>query len=395
MRNFETNLLNKLLDKYEKSKLSKGGTVVKRTITLTTRDDVLNSYNGFDSYKYSDENDAIIKKIEKLGFITAVFDNDSFKSLSLNLSQVDDLYSYIGRDKPTDELDKINNILEKYHFDNFMDSFIEYVKDYVKEKYEYPKSYFSDANQLDLLLSIFKSLFLLTEETKKRDFSVRYFNDSKIFESVQGKIIKIIKDFDGNEYSSDDAVLAEYNIIKNSSYALIKNNLIVKINDSIINLNDLKFELSLSDDMIKSLIILDSNVTKIITVENLTTFYSLNDKDAVIIYLGGFHNHTKQTLLLKIYKQYPNAKYYHFSDIDCGGFLIFNNLVEKTKIPFIPYRMDKIELIKYKENIKKLTENDKKRLLKMLADSRFEIFKDTITYMLENNVKLEQEIFDE
>ncbi len=395
MRNFEIDLLNKLLDKYEKSKLSKCGTVVKRTITLTTRDDVLNSYNGFDSYKYSDENDAIIKKLEKLGFITAVFDNDSFKSLSLNLAQIEDLYSYIGRDKPTDELDKINNILEKYHFDNFMDSFIEYVKDYIKEKYEYPKSYFSDANQLDLLLSIFSSLFLLTEETKKRDFSVRYFNDSKIFESVQGKIIKIIKDFDGNEYSSDDAVLAEYNIIKNSSYALIKNNLIVKINDSIINLNDLKFELSLSDDMIKRLVILDSNVTKIITVENLTTFYSLNDKDAVLIYLAGFHNHTKQSLLLKIYKQYPNAKYYHFSDIDCGGFLIFNNLVEKTKIPFIPYRMNKTELIKHKENTKKLTDNDKKRLLKMLENAKFEIFKDTITYMLENNVKLEQEIFDE
>lgn len=395
MRNFEIDLLNKLLDKYEKSKLSKCGTVVKRTITLTTRDDVLNSYNGFDSYKYSDENDAIIKKLEKLGFITAVFDNDSFKSLSLNLTQIEDLYSYIGRDKPTDELDKINNILEKYHFDNFMDSFIEYVKDYIKEKYEYPKSYFSDANQLDLLLSIFSSLFLLTEETKKRDFSVRYFNDSKIFESVQGKIIKIIKDFDGNEYSSDDAVLAEYNIIKNSSYALIKNNLIVKINDSIINLNDLKFELSLSDDMIKRLVILDSNVTKIITVENLTTFYSLNDKDAVLIYLAGFHNHTKQSLLLKIYKQYPNAKYYHFSDIDCGGFLIFNNLVEKTKIPFIPYRMNKTELIKHEENTKKLTDNDKKRLLKMLENAKFEIFKDTITYMLENNVKLEQEIFDE
>ena len=52
------------------------------------------------------------------------------------------------------------------------------------------------------------------------------------------------------------------------------------------------------------------------------------------------------------------------------------------------------ELIDNKDNLKKLTENDKKRLNKMLLDSRFKVFKDTIKYMLDNNVKLEQEILD-
>jgi hypothetical protein len=395
MRNFEKDLLNKLLDKYENSKLSKGGTKVNRTITLTTKDDVLSSYNGFDSYKYSSYNDDIIKNLEKLGFITANFDNDNFKSLCLNLDMVDSIYSYLNRNKPKMELDKIKEILDKNHFNNFLDSFIQYVYEYINEKYDYPKSYFSDSNQLDLILSIFKSLFSLTEETKKRDFSVRYFNDSKLFESVESKIIKIIKDFDGNTYSSDEEVLGQYNIVKNSTYALVKNNLILKINDSIINLDDLKFEFALSDDMIKNLTILTSNVKKVITVENLTSFYSLNDPDAVIIYLAGFHNHTKQSLLLKIYEKYKDALYYHFGDIDAGGFLIFNNLLEKTKIPFVPYKMSKEELINHKDSLKKLTQNDKKRLTKMLDDPKFEIFKDTISYMILNDVKLEQEILDE
>ena len=96
--------------------------------------------------------------------------------------------------------------------------------------------------------------------------------------------------------------------------------------------------------MIKSVRLLDSAVSKVITVENLTSFYAMNDKSAVIIYLAGFHNHTKQSLLLKIYEKYPNAEYLHFSDIDAGGFLIFNNLVEKTGIPFKPYRMNVDEL---------------------------------------------------
>ena len=34
IKNFEKNILNKLLDKYEKSKLSKGGTAINRSIKL-------------------------------------------------------------------------------------------------------------------------------------------------------------------------------------------------------------------------------------------------------------------------------------------------------------------------------------------------------------------------
>lgn len=394
IRNFEKNILNKLLDKYEKSKLSKGGTAINRSIKLTTKDDVLSSYTSFDSYKYSDDNDAVIRKLESQGFIKAEFSNDTFKSLILNLNNVDDVYDYLNRSKPSEELAKIRIVLSKYNFDNFLGLFLDYIKTYLDEKFDYPKMYFNNADQLDLLLNIFDKLLGLTEEIKKRDFSVRYLGDSKIFESVQGKIVRIIKDFDGNNYESDDDVLASYNIVKNSSYAMVKNNMVLKINNSIIDLNDLGYELSLSDEMIKNVILLDSQVSKVITVENLTTFYSLNDSDAVIIYLAGFHNHTKQSLLLKIYEKYPNAEYLHFSDIDAGGFLIFNNLVEKTGIPFKPFRMNVEELKSNLSNLKHLTDNDAKRLNKMMNDDRFNIFYEVISYMLENNVKLEQELLD-
>lgn len=393
-KDLENNILNKLLDKYEKSKLSKGGTAVNRSIKLNTKDDVLKSYTSFDSYKYSDDNDAVIRKLESQGFIIAEFDNETFKSLTLNISNINSIYEYLNRNKPSDELNEIRKILNQYNYNNFMDMFLEYVSSYIDEKYDFPKNYFSNADQLKLILRVFSKMFELTGEIKKRDFSAKYLGDSKIFETVQGRIIKIIKDFDGNEYTSDDDVLASYNIVKNSSYAMVKNKLIFKINNSILNLNDLKYELLLSDEMIESLALINSEVSKIITVENLTSFYSINDVSSVIIYLAGFHNHTKQKLLLKIYEKYPLADYFHFGDIDVGGFLIFNNLIEKTKIPFKPYKMSISELENNKTKLKGLTENDKKRLNKMLNDSRFNIFYNTIRYMLENNVKLEQEILD-
>ena len=173
IKNFEKNILNKLLDKYEKSKLSKGGTAISRSIKLTTKDDVLSSYTSFDSYKYSDDNDAVIRKLESQGFIKAEFSNDTFKSLTLNLNNVDDIYDYLNRNKPSDELAKIRIVLSKYNFDNFLGLFLDYVKTYLDEKFDYPKSFFSDAEQLDLLLNILEKLLGLTEEIKKRDFSVK------------------------------------------------------------------------------------------------------------------------------------------------------------------------------------------------------------------------------
>ena len=394
MNAFEKNLLNKLLDKYESSKLSKGGTAVSRSIKLTTKDEVLSSYTASDSYKYADENDAIIKKLESKGFIKTEWNYDTFKSLTLNINNVDSLYDYLNRGKPADELNRIKEVLSRYEFDGFINDFIDYVSDYIKTKYDYPKSYFVDSKQLKLLLDIFTQLFKLEEDMKKRDFSVKYLGDSKLFESVQGKVIKIIKDFDSNTYDSDEEVLAAYNIVKNTSYAILKNKLVFKLNDCVIDLDKLGFEYSLSDEMIRSLEIVNSDVAKVITVENLTSFYALDDKDAVILYLAGFHNHTKQALLMKIYSKYPNAEYLHFGDIDAGGFWIYQTLKEKTGMPFVPFRMNITELINNKNDLKKLTDNDRKRLNKMLVDIRFRMFKDTIQYMLDNSVKLEQEALD-
>lgn len=394
MDSFEKNLLNKLLDKYESSKLSKGGTSISRRIKLTTKDDVLNSYIASDSYKYADENDLIIKKLESYGFICVEWNYDTFKSLTLNIDKVDSIYNYIGRDKPSNELERIKEILSNYKFHGFINDFINYIYDYIDMKYDYPRLYFSDYRQLDLLLNIFTHLLALEEDTKKRDFSAKYLGDSKLFESVQGKVIKIIKDFDSINYNSDEELLLAYNIVQNSSYVILKNKLVFKLNECVIDLDKLGFEYSLSNEMIACLEIMNSNVNKVITVENLTTFYSMVDNEAVIIYLAGFHNHTKQMLLKKIYEKYPNAQYFHFGDIDAGGFWIYQTLKEKTGIPFKPFRMNIKELIENKDCLKKLTKNDEKRLNIMLIDDRFKMFKDTIEYMLRNNVKLEQEVLD-
>ncbi|MCR5517876.1 MAG: hypothetical protein K6F17_04825 [Lachnospiraceae bacterium] len=41
--------------------------------------------------------------------------------------------------------------------------------------------------------------------------------------------------------------------------------------------------------------------SKVITIENLTTFNTYEDEDALIIYLGGYHNSIRRKLICKIF----------------------------------------------------------------------------------------------
>ena len=395
MNDFENKIIDKLLTKYQNSKLSKEGSERNIKIKIDINDPIMKSYKSRDSYKFREQNDKIIRNLESKGFIAAYFNKENeFEYLILNVDNVDSLYKYINIPNPRIENEKIIAILNSYETNTFMNSFKNEILLQIREKYNYPKSYFNDSKELSIILKIIDEILVLNDEVMKRDFSVRVLGDSKKFILYENKVINIIKVFDpeAKDIEKED-ILKSYNIVSNYSYTLIKNKLVFKLKNTIIDLNKLPYDFSLSNQMIKDIQIVKSDVKKVFTVENLTTFYGLNE-DALIIYLAGFHNSIKQQLLSKIYEMYPNAEYYHFSDIDAGGFWIFNNLKNKTKIPFVPYRMGIKELEDNKNNLKELTANDIRRLKLLLTNPEFEVFYDVIRFMLDNNCKLEQELLD-
>ena len=103
---------------------------------------------------------------------------------------------------------------------------------------------------------------------------------------------------------------------------------------------------------------------------------------------GGYHNSIRRTLLKMVYETIPDAKYYHFGDIDAGGFSILQDLRKKTGIPFMSYHMDLDTLKQYRQYGKCLTETDRKRLEKIGEKKEFG---EVIGFMLKENIKLEQE----
>lgn len=399
MDDFSNGVLCALIKIYHGSVLSKGGSAKKLKIKIDTNSKALSTYRGRDAFKYTGDNDAKLLVLQNKGYIFVNRDRDGLlESVELNLSKVDEIISACGLSNRNEQLSKINSVFYESEHLGFVCDFVQSEREYIATKYEWHKSYYCDEKELGSILKVLNAMVCQTEEIMERDFSVKVLGDSKAFSSIRKKIVSIVKKFDSelvfDDKDSDEKILSNYNIVKNSTYALIKGNLNFKLNEQIINLDRLGFEYSLSDAMIKNLEFLPSEFKRLITVENLTSFYKINEKDSVVIYLAGFHNHTKQLLIKKLYSAFEIEECYHFGDIDAGGFSIFNNLVQATDIRFIPYKMGIAELESCKQSVKPLTANDRTRLERMRSDADFSVFAEVIDYMLLNDVKLEQEALD-
>lgn len=392
---FDYTVLNKLLDRYESSKQSYISNTKQRKIRLNVMKDILfEKYWAEDSYLFRDDIEHAINKLSDMSLITYEKDEDSdrLKYINLNLNNIDNAFIYLKREKKTlidnNEMDLIQTMLEKASPETVVYNFCEELIKKIENR-EPRNSIYKSISELKTRLEFIKEVEQNDEEILLRNFSKKKFGDSKIFEKNQFFIFKTFNKYDRTKYLDFDDLCKKHYIVKSHGYAYIKNGLVLQINKQIVNLDDLGTELSLSDEAIEKLEIKSISTNKVITVENLTTFHYFDKKDYSVIYLGGFHNSTKRKLIekIKIYK--PSLEWYHFGDIDWGGFQILLDLRKKTGITFIPYLMGIEQLKKYASECGNLTTLDRNKL-EILKKEQNE-FNETIDYMLENNIKLEQE----
>lgn len=246
------------------------------------------------------------------------------------------------------------------------------------------------------LIRVITAIETNQKEIYIREFSVRCFGDSKELEKKAGLIGKILRRFSDDYAEMDnDAILAEYGIYRTPNYVYVKGNGSLRVGepDSYeVNLGNLHQGIGLSGEDLDSLEwLVDIPVKKVITIENLTTFFRWEESDSILIYLGGYHNAVRRKFLQKLYKVFPNVEYFHFGDIDVGGFEIYRDLCNRTGIPFQTYRMGIHELKQYESYTKKLTANDQRRLEVLLEKKEYETVWPVLKYMKEHGKKLEQE----
>ena len=391
---YSKDIISRLLDIYER----RNGYAKRPEELRSIQFEVSKKYpiykDRYDNEKYRDINTAIEKNVAA-GLIIAEKDQTGrYSKIKLNIARVDDCYALLKRTSIPDQCKEVLSVLEKVDcsesdfINRIVNDFCEQIKVY--KKLPYDLGY--DARRVEEVLQVLATVSKLTSETYIRNFSTALFKDSKRFQrEYRSTIESILFDYTDDVVEKDD-ILGYYNLYENPTYVLIKGNARICFDESAIELSEMPGGIALSNGSLAGIHKISVKTDKVITVENLTTYHDCDEPDAVYIYLGGYHNTSKQKLLELIYENNGDKEYYHEGDLDVYGFLILENLISKTQIPFKPLMMD-IETIErfYRAGLyKTLTARDRK-MIDSKKDGQLSAYKDVLEYMLEYNCKVEQE----
>lgn len=390
LKDYYFELLNEFINIYERRKLyvSSEGKIRPLTIDLIKKYKEYGDRFDHDSYHLINLS---IDKLIKCGYIKADKLNDGkYKKIKFNIISIENAYDEVGKQSIPKKCDILKEILNSYiHSDsdiiyNFCKNQMNTLKSF--EKLPYQIGY--DKEKLYNALLILDAISNLKNETYVRNFSTAIFSDSKVFQKQYRGITESIL-FDYSDIIVEKIrILETYNLFDNPTYVSIKGDASIVLKTSTINTKDLTGGISLPATSLDDLINIEVNHSRVITVENLTTFHDTSEDSGVVIYLGGFHNEVKTELLQKIYNNNDDKEYYHSGDIDPYGFVILDNLIEKTGINFNPMDMGLQSLKKYHIAglYKPLTDEDRSVILTNRAKHR-----DVFEYMLRNDCKVEQE----
>lgn len=391
---YSKDIISRLLDIYERRKGYTKRPEELRSIQFEVSKEYPIYKDRYDNEKYRDINTAIEKNVAA-GLIIAKKDQTGrYSKIKLNIARVDDCYALLKRTSIPDQCKEVLRVLEKVDYsesdfiNRIVNDFCEQIKLY--KKLPYDLGY--DARRVEEVLQVLSTMSKLTSETYIRNFSTALFKDSKRFQrEYRSTIENILFDYTDDVVEKDD-ILGYYNLYENPTYVLIKGNARICFDESAIELSEMPGGIALSNGSLAGIHKISVKADKVITVENLTTYHDCDEQDAVYIYLGGYHNTSKQKLLELIYENNGDKEYYHEGDLDVYGFLILENLISKTQIPFKPLLMD-VETIErfYRAGLyKTLTARDRK-MIDSKKDGQLSAYKDVLEYMLENNCKVEQE----
>lgn len=390
MKDYKKLLLNKLIDSFENSSSYKEDKdIVDKNIYFRFNNKRLKEYFDEYNYSYREEIDEVCRQLESDGFIKIHYGkamrNHLIEKIQLEVEKISEVYKYLNRTEKRKKEQELLILIDKYCQEEPLTSFGSYIKQRLNDNMSV-KKYF-DLDKIAECDDILKGLYNVTKQDKeifKRNFSVNIYGDSKRYEKLENKIKSIIENFTNEEYST-------FNIIENYTYVFFKGNMKLKLGNSYINAEDFAGGIALSSLDVENIEEIQITCDKLVTIENLTSFNNFKEKYAVI-YLGGYHNLVRQKLLAKIYEQNPNVDYYHFGDIDAGGFKILVNLKNKTKIPFKPLNMNSDILVKYLPHAKDLTEHDIQEIKRLLLNEDYKEYFEILNALLKYNKKIEQEI---
>ena len=389
-------ILNALLDIYESSKTYTGENKVNQVFSIKPskifKDYESDNANVDDIERFEYE----VNKLACENLIDIQKNNRGIQKIIAKHEKIADYYTILNRTekrvlretklKEYKSYLGINKILDKICYD--------FIKNLTDSQCKNDKTV--------KILELCKFILTNKHDLLERELSILVLGDSKLWEnkyrqvvcSTISKYVDFSTLLDGLNINDDTdkreiqkIILAEYQIYSNPSYIYFKGNAeFIFSNGDIININ---LPVAFSTETLKNIAHIKIKSDNIITVENLTSFNRIQMNNTFFIFLSGYHNHAKQQFIKQIASSNSGLNWYHFGDIDPDGFYIIEHLKQGIGIKFKPLYMDIVTLQKYRPYTKSLTSNDITKAKNMLSNN---LYTDVLSYMLDNNIKLEQEI---
>ncbi len=243
-----------------------------------------------------------------------------------------------------------------------------------------------------------KMLFFLEnnkEHLYVREASMLVYGDSKWFENNNyEEVCTFLRTATGRfreEGERNDAILGFFHITPPEQEIFIKGSWTIEWEQYVLDISKFQGGIAIASGDVQSIKNISVNTESVMTIENKTSFQRLKDGNFAMMYLGGFANRHQIEFLKKVISDNRNVRYYHFGDIDVGGFLIHKHLCRETAKKFELYCMGIRQLcdMRFSHCLRELTDNDMSRLEALTEE---ELYSEVSSYMKEHNVKLEQEI---
>ena len=233
------------------------------------------------------------------------------------------------------------------------------------------------------------------EDLYLREASMLIYGSSKYLEeTVLEGVCQLLREAGGRlcgEGELVDEILEDYHVRRERRKLCLRGNLTLQLSGQTLALGAFQEGIEFFAAELPRISQVTVHDRAFMTVENRTSYLRIRRPDTCFFYLGGYADRDQRDFLRMVYRDNPQLSYLHFGDIDAGGFYICEDLRRKSGIPFSPYRMSVAELSdeRFRSCLRPLSKTDRRNLASLAGQERY---RETAEYMLQQGVKLEQEI---
>lgn len=389
-------VLQLLLDQYEKSKTYTGDNVIKQTFSISPDKVCHNYFDNFADVMEIEEFERDIRELSEKGLIKIIVQGNEINRITAVQEKISEYYRILGREEKRELLLRERKLYESYMgkcqvLDKYCEQQLAKLEKGNKADYQVKRA--------EELLRLAVRILENQEEILERELSISFFGDSKTFENSYRTAVCRILEKSGNYseklYGITDGrekeliILGEHNIHANPSYIYLRGYGEFELENGAILQTAPDYPIALSTQAVEGMKRFGIKGKEVMTVENLTTFHRMQSREVFYVYLSGYHNTLKQYVIKKIAAENPKLKWFHFGDLDPDGFYILEHLKSGTGIDFKTFHMSVADLELYKEFGKRLEKNDRKKAETLIERG---LYREELSYMLRENIKLEQEI---